>query len=423
MHTRRIKIGNQYFNVVSDDTYLSDVGETFEPHMVDLFRALIDRDDVVADIGANIGLTALLFSTIAAQTYAFEPSPSTFNLLKQNLHNNNVRNVDAFNLGFGPNTQQMTITFATNNRSGGFVSEKIRPETHHTTESIQIEPIDTFFKSTHPAPNFFKIDVEGFEKHVIQGGREFLQRHQPIILMEMNHFCLDVLQRITVPDFIDYMKSVFPILFAIDSDNSAVVDLFDKEKAYFVMHEHVVKHRFPNIVGGFKDELIHKLSKLVEKEPHTTTTSKNIRSRDHNLLNAALDATSVTTPTAQAAGGIKLISKLSHLLTGENYEIEVQIQNAGATPWYGYGKNPVLLSYHWLFEDGTTHEYDGTRTALPSRRLGALETTDATMKISSPQIPGNYLLVLTLVQEGIFWFEDRGFVNEIVRIQASNSSA
>jgi hypothetical protein len=54
---KNIKIGDAVFNVMSDDNYLEAMGNEFEPHMVKIFRALIGPNDVVADIGANFGLT------------------------------------------------------------------------------------------------------------------------------------------------------------------------------------------------------------------------------------------------------------------------------------------------------------------------------------------------------------------------------
>jgi len=139
---KQIKIGDKVYAISSDDSYLEAMGSDFEPHMVQLFRALIGPDDVVADIGANIGLTAILFSALAKQTYAFEPSPSTFRVLSANLARNGVENVEAINLGLGNQGKTTTITFAQNNRSGGYVSDKIRPETGHVTEEIQIETLD-----------------------------------------------------------------------------------------------------------------------------------------------------------------------------------------------------------------------------------------------------------------------------------------
>ena len=56
---KKINISEITYIVSSDDNYLEAMGNNFEPHMVKLFCALIDPDDVVADIGANIGLTCL----------------------------------------------------------------------------------------------------------------------------------------------------------------------------------------------------------------------------------------------------------------------------------------------------------------------------------------------------------------------------
>ena len=80
--------------------------------------------------------------------------------------------------------------------------------------------------------------------------------------MELNHFCLNALRRITVPDFFDFLRSVFPYLYAVDTDNATIADLHDEEQSYFVMHEHLVRFRFPNLVGGFDPALTATLEKL-----------------------------------------------------------------------------------------------------------------------------------------------------------------
>ena len=95
-----------------------------------------------------------------------------------------------------------------------------------------------------------------------------LQQHKPVVVMEMNHFCLNVLHRITIPDFIEYMCSVFPYLYAIDTDNKNIKNLHDKVECYHVMHEHVVNNRYPNIVGGYSEKVVKKLKSLVKK--HST---------------------------------------------------------------------------------------------------------------------------------------------------------
>ncbi|RZZ89460.1 FkbM family methyltransferase [Pseudoxanthomonas winnipegensis] len=387
---KNIRIANSTYAVSSDDNYLDAMGDEFEPHMVELFRILVGPNDVVADIGANIGLTALLFSGMAKQTYAFEPSPSTHSLLAENLARNRVSNVKSFNCGLGQKQERLTITFAANNRSGGYVSDKIRPEEGHITEQITIDTLDDFFVDRQPTPTFLKIDVEGFEMNVISGAETFLATNKPIVVMEMNHFCLDVLQRVTLPDFLDFMRGVFPYLYAVDHDNRTVANLHHPESAYSVMHDHVVKQRFPNIVGGFDLSLASRLSRL--------QASSNLSEKSNQRP-----------PIREPKGAIEAIDVLQQIGRGAVTTIHVRISNAGDETWYHDGDHPVFLCYHWINPDGDMHVYDGVRSKIVDARITPGMTIEQSMIIFPPQLPGTYRLVLTLVQEGVCWFEECGF--------------
>jgi len=387
---KKVKIGDAVYQVSSDDQYLAAVGAEFEPYMVQLFSALVTPDDVVADIGANIGLTALLFSKMAHKTYAFEPSPSTYRILLENLARNRIDNVYAFNLGLGHKQEKLTITFASGNRSGGYVSDKIRPEAGHVTEEIQIETIDRFFAVEGICPSFIKIDVEGFEMNVVRGATSFLADYRPTVVMEMNHFCLDVLQRITIPDFLDFMRSVFPYLYAVDADNRTVVDLHNADEAYGVMHENVVRQRFPNIVGGFDSGIKVKLSNLVEAA---------------NLSVGILARPRISNPK----GGIEITQSLSRIAASSQAELRVAVSNKGVDKWHADGNHPVFLSYHWKDSNGDIHIFDGVRTRLLYPEVEPEMNFEQSMTVIAPSQKGVYRLFLSLVQEGVCWFEDRGF--------------
>jgi len=87
--------------------------------------------------------------------------------------------------------------------------------------------------------------------------------------MEMNVFCLNVLHRVCLPDFIDKMKLVFPVLYAIDSNNKSILNLHAPAEAYAAMHAHIVHGRYPNLVGGFTNSISEKLVDLVSKNSTT----------------------------------------------------------------------------------------------------------------------------------------------------------
>ncbi len=252
---RNISIGGIRHTVSSDDQYLSQMPEVFEPEMAAVFKALIHPDMVVADVGANIGMTALLFSQLARKTFAFEPSPSTFAFLRSNLDSNKAVNVDAHNLGMGDQHEQQTITFAPSNRSGGFVSDTLKLTAGHITETIEIETMDRFFYNHADQPDFIKLDVEGFEPRVLRGARSVLTAQKPIIILELNHFCLNIMHRVSVPDFLDQLAATFPVLLALERDNSAMANLHNPDQRYRVMNLHVTKFRFPNILAGFDPQI------------------------------------------------------------------------------------------------------------------------------------------------------------------------
>lgn len=261
---RTIRIGDKTCEITSDDDYLAQMGDVFEPQMTSLFTALVDPGMVVADVGANIGMTALLFSDLAKHVYAFEPGRSTYGIMAANVAHCN--NVEPFNLGMGERAEDQTLTFCKKNRSGGFVSSSLKFENQaHSTEDIQIETLDGFFFDRPVRPDFIKMDVEGFEPAVLRGARALLARKKPIVVLELNHFCLNVMHRVTLPDFFDQLRQLFPVLLAVSADNKRLANLHKPDAAYSVMHEHVTRFGFPNIVAGYSPDTANKLSSMTAR--------------------------------------------------------------------------------------------------------------------------------------------------------------
>ena len=268
--TRNIltRIGARTFTITSDDGYLEHIQGEFEPDQVRLFSALIRPDDVVLDIGANIGCTSLLFGQLARHVVSFEPAPSTFELLRRNLAAGGMDNVELVNLGLGVEEGTFELTFSPHNRSGGFVSNQIQASGGHSVERIHVTAGDKWIaQSGIKQVDFIKIDVEGFERNVIAGLADTIARDRPVVALELNHWCLNVFQRVSIPDFFDFLRSVFPVLYAIDASGE-VRDLHDIDDAYHVMYHHVVRNfMFANLVGGFDAGRMNVLKELATVAP------------------------------------------------------------------------------------------------------------------------------------------------------------
>lgn len=247
-----VRIGAKDYQIVSDDDYLAYVENGFEPTTVLLLNTLVRPGDTVLDVGANIGCTALLFGETAGTVHAFEPSPTTCSYLARNVALAGFGHVQVHNFGLGSQAGETSLTFSPNNRSGGFVSDQTQAGSDHTTETIRIRTLDEALPALGIGKvDLIKIDVEGFEGHVLRGAAETLAQHRPLVTAELNHWCLNAFQRTSIPDFFDQMRATFPLLLAVDG--ATYLDLNDEAERYTVMYHHILHMRFPNLVGAFDE--------------------------------------------------------------------------------------------------------------------------------------------------------------------------
>lgn len=250
--TLPVAIGDNTYSITSDDQYLAYIAGGFEPDTVRLLTALAEPDHTVLDIGANIGCTALLFASMTRAVHAFEPSPSTFALLGINVAASGL-DVQLHNFGLGDREFEGEITFSPNNRSGGFVSDRMQAGAGFVTERISVRSLDSFLRGRPDVrPDLVKIDVEGFELHVLRGAAETLGRLRPVVTLELNHWCLNAFQRTSIPDFFDALRARFPLLWAVDEKQNLRADLHDESTSYRVMYHHILHMRWTSIVAAFE---------------------------------------------------------------------------------------------------------------------------------------------------------------------------
>jgi hypothetical protein len=91
--------------------------------------------------------------------------------------------------------------------------------------------------------------------------------------------------------------------------------------------------------------------------------------------------------------------------------IRVAVRNAGGALWLARerGLSPLQLSAanHWLDAAGAVVTNDDGRGALP-RDLRPGEETEITFAVNAPRRPGDYLLEVDMLQEGVSWFALKG---------------
>lgn len=245
---KMLTIGSKQYSIHGEDGYLNGFNGVFEPELVRLFETVAHGH--IIDVGANVGCTALLFSELGDYVDAFEPSPSTYVMLQKNT--STTSNIVAHNIGLGDSEKKATITFSANNRSGAFVSDGIEVSQGHITEDIKLTTLDRFVKKQNPpSVDFLKIDVEGFELNVLAGAEKTLLKFAPAVVLEMNHWCLNVFRNKTIPDFLGALRATFPHLYAVHEDTYQ--DLHNSSESYAVMYHHILGMKYSNILCGLDE--------------------------------------------------------------------------------------------------------------------------------------------------------------------------
>lgn len=126
-----------------------------------------------------------------------------------------------------------------------------------------------------------------------------------------------------------------------------------------------------------------------------------------SLLRSAGEPFGMPPLPVHSTAGIRLrvARAANRMAAGSATQVRVEIENSSAELLASLAPYPVNLSYHWL--NARTRRYlvfNGERTALTvpvrprSRHVQEV-------RVLAPREPGEYVLVLTMVQEGRFWFD------------------
>lgn len=257
-----VRVGERTYQLTYDDFYGASVGPVFEPSLVRLLTALTPPGTQALDVGANIGLATLALAQLAVRVHSFEVVPSTFALLETNVANAGLSHVVLHDCGLGEQSATVDLLRLHTDRSGAYISSAA-PTKDHIVEVGRVEALDSLASTLGPnRVGLVKIDVEGFEIPVLRGARALLERDRPVVVLEMNHWCLNAFQRRSIPDFLDDLRSVFPVLYAVDDASGESRDLYDPDQTHEVMHDHIVRMRYLSVVGAFSPEQVAGLALL-----------------------------------------------------------------------------------------------------------------------------------------------------------------
>lgn len=140
-------------------------------------------EDLFVDIGANVGsYTILACSAVGARGVAFEPVPSTYKRLVENMRLNHLdEKVKCINKGVG--AQKGTISFTSDSETTNHVLAS--GEQCDNKVTVEVTSLDMALAGEDPS--LIKVDVEGYETPVLEGAQQILKNQTlNAMIIELN---------------------------------------------------------------------------------------------------------------------------------------------------------------------------------------------------------------------------------------------
>ena len=240
-----------------DDYYLNNMGRGGPVDILPIFDAFCSSDTITIDVGANIGITSIIAVHRSGSVIAVEPIPETYACLRANVERHGMGRVQTMSCAAGSEPSVVTMLVHRGWGFGAFVGSGQASERYPDFSEVEVDvrTIDSMAMESHSRPvGFIKTDTEGFELEVLAGSREILNRDQPVVFLEANHYCLNVFRRISIVTFTERICETFESVYAVDSDFK-LLDLKRAANLFHFFHENVVNERFPNMLCGPKERL------------------------------------------------------------------------------------------------------------------------------------------------------------------------
>lgn len=188
----------------------------FQKHITSNPHYKIKENDVVFDIGTNIGLMTLQFAKLVpkGKVYSFEPTHYAIGRLKSNLALNpelekRVQIINSFVSEKSSDNPEI-VAFASWKVNGERSEDdhSVHLGTPKSTEGVPAISLDDFVRLNNLEKiNFIKIDTDGHEYEVFKGGKEAIKKYRPYIIFEIGLYVMDE-KKINFDFYFNYFKDL-----------------------------------------------------------------------------------------------------------------------------------------------------------------------------------------------------------------------
>lgn len=211
----------------------------FEANLTNFLINFLKKGDVFFDVGAHVGYYSMLSSALVeagGQVHSFEPTPRTFESLKENaatktnitVNNRAIldKETEIEFVDYGPK-------YSAFNSFKARTSEEMKFLKDVTPIKVKTISLDSYCRDNSISPTFIKIDAEGAEHLILQSMKNILTSVKPMVTLEVAG---DAEWAKNCKDSIDILRKYGYTGYEINNDG------------YLKKHEYKESYRYDNLL-------------------------------------------------------------------------------------------------------------------------------------------------------------------------------
>lgn len=207
----------------SENTYYEENVSFWMERIFNFYRES-KATSVFYDVGGNCGYYSLLATGAFKLIHIFEPSEKSCKIIELNMKINKLSNYQVNNFALS-NVNSFVNFFEYSSSGNDSLIKRSIPKNHELKlkkiNKVPTKTLDTFIKEGASKPDMIKIDVEGAELFVLQGGIDLLKSSNPTLIIEYSQdTCRDAgYERENIAEL---LKSCGYQIFGISEDNKTI---------------------------------------------------------------------------------------------------------------------------------------------------------------------------------------------------------
>lgn len=227
------RYGTEFWIDSRNNTDVTFASKRYEIETNDFLKSILNNQDIVVEIGANVGTQSFLIASLIAphgMVYSVEPSEYGVGMLKirrsTSEYKDNIKIIEAFCTDSTKNKIQTSCLARFPHNEDGFNRniEEIRG-----AEYISIDQIINSLVGQKDRRKLIliKIDVDGPELNCLKGGIKSISKYKPFILIEISAVCL-IKYNHTPKDIYEFMEEL-GYIYSYSIMRKTITDLKDVE--------------------------------------------------------------------------------------------------------------------------------------------------------------------------------------------------